>query len=91
MIYEAFPYYQSKTDNHLKIRFKKIQHNLILKERKVKTRKRGEEVLDEFDELKVDEGQWFRPFDDISGYRGVSYYLAIKFYLYTYQNFGLTF
>ncbi|XP_060586959.1 cleavage and polyadenylation specificity factor subunit 1-like [Ruditapes philippinarum] len=71
LIYEAFPYYQSKEDNHLKIRFKKVQHNLILKERKVKFRKRGEEILDEFDEFKTDQGQWFRYFDDISGYSGV--------------------
>jgi cleavage and polyadenylation specificity factor subunit 1 len=72
LIYEAFPYYQSKEDNHLKIRFKKVQHNLILKERKVKFRKRGEEILDEFDEFKTDQGQWFRYFEDISGYSGVS-------------------
>ncbi|XP_053401547.1 cleavage and polyadenylation specificity factor subunit 1-like [Mercenaria mercenaria] len=71
LIYEAFPYYQSKAENHLKIRFKKVQHNLILKERKVKFRKRGEEIIDEFDELKNDQGQWFRYFDDISGYSGV--------------------
>lgn len=73
LIYEAFPYYQSKTDNHLKIRFKKVQHNLILKERKVKSRKRGDvEIIDEFDELKDDRGQWFRYFEDISGYSGVT-------------------
>lgn len=72
LIYEAFPYYQSKADNHLKIRFKKVQHNLIVKERKVKYRKRGEEILDEYEELKNDQGQWFRYFSDISGYSGVS-------------------
>lgn len=71
LIYEAFPYCQSKTDNHLKIRFKKVQHNLILKERKVRTRKRGEELIEDFDELKNEEGQWFRYFEDISGYSGV--------------------
>lgn len=72
LIYEAFPYFQSKADNHLKIRFKKVQHNLILKERKVKARKRGEEIIvDEFDEFKHECGQWFRYFDDISGYSGV--------------------
>jgi len=31
LIYEAFPHHHSKMDNHLKIRFKKVQHNLILK------------------------------------------------------------
>ncbi|XP_052818827.1 cleavage and polyadenylation specificity factor subunit 1-like isoform X2 [Mya arenaria] len=72
LIYEAFPYYQAKADNHLKIRFKKVQHNLILKERKVKYRKRGDvEIIDEFDELKDERGQWFRYFNDISGYSGV--------------------
>ncbi|XP_052231440.1 cleavage and polyadenylation specificity factor subunit 1-like isoform X1 [Dreissena polymorpha] len=72
LIYEAFQYHQSKSDNHLKLRFKKIQHNLILKERKVKSRKRGDvEIVDEFDELKDERGQWFRYFEDISGYSGV--------------------
>ena len=79
MIYEAFPYYQAKTDNHLKLRFKKVQHNLILKERKVKTRKRGDiEIIDEYEELKDDRGQWFRYFEDISGYSGVGVLFATE-------------
>ena len=73
MLYEAFPYYQAKEDNHLKLRFKKIQHNLILKERKIKTRRRGEELIEEHQEFQDERSQQFRYFEDISGYSGVSY------------------
>lgn len=71
LLYEAFPYYQAKEDNHLKLRFKKVQHNLILKERKIKTRKKGEELIEEHGEFHDERTQQFRYFDDISGYSGV--------------------
>jgi len=45
----------------------------MLQERKVKSRKRGDVEVEEFTELKDERGQWFRYFDDISGYSGVSW------------------
>ena len=74
LLYEAFPYYHAKEDNHLKLRFKKVQHNLILKERKIKTRKKGEEVVDEHEEFHDERTQQFRYFSDISGYSGVCFF-----------------
>ncbi|KAJ8302607.1 hypothetical protein KUTeg_019003 [Tegillarca granosa] len=70
-IYEAYPYYQSNIDNHLKIRFKKFQHNLIMRDRKTgKTKKRGEEE-DKEDILKEGRCNKLRYFDDVAGYSGV--------------------
>lgn len=70
-IYEAYPYYQSNIDNHLKIRFKKFQHNLIMRDRKAgKTKKRGEEDGKE-DVLKEGRCNKLRYFDDVAGYSGV--------------------
>ena len=56
----------------MKLRFKKVQHNLILKERKIKTRKKGEELIEEHGEFHDEKTQQFRYFDDISGYSGVN-------------------
>ena len=71
LLYEAFPYYHAKGDNRLKVRFKKVQHNLILKERKIKIRKKGEETVEEHDEFHDEKTQQFRYFENISGYSGV--------------------
>ncbi|KAL3859426.1 hypothetical protein ACJMK2_009649 [Sinanodonta woodiana] len=70
-VYEAFPFHQSKVKNtHLKIRFKKIHHNLILREKRQSRVKRKEDEVEI-----VDPGEKHRKllryFDDISGYSGV--------------------
>ena len=45
----------------------------------MKTRKRGDiEIIDEYEELKDDRGQWFRYFEDISGYSGVGVLFATE-------------
>ncbi|ESO86522.1 hypothetical protein LOTGIDRAFT_128853 [Lottia gigantea] len=70
-IYEAFPFQPTQSDkqHHLKIRFKRFQHDLILKSRKTgKSKKKGEmeEVIP-----KKSFVQSLRYFDDVSGYAGV--------------------
>ncbi|CAH1269285.1 CPSF1 [Branchiostoma lanceolatum] len=70
LIYEAFPYHLSPSYTMLKIRFKKVQHNLILRERKGgKTKKTGDQ--EDSDGQTGSRMQHFRTFTDISGYSGV--------------------
>eukprot|EP00058_Branchiostoma_floridae_P027042 XP_002612533.1 hypothetical protein BRAFLDRAFT_120973 [Branchiostoma floridae] len=70
LIYEAFPYHLSPSYTMLKIRFKKVQHNLILRERKGgKTKKAGDQ--EESDGQTGSRIQHFRTFTDISGYSGL--------------------
>lgn len=72
LIYEAFPYDQQQAQSNLKVRFKKMPHNINFREKKSKIRKdkkpegQGEETL-------VVKGRVarFRYFQDISGYAGV--------------------
>ncbi|XP_051526250.1 cleavage and polyadenylation specificity factor subunit 1-like [Myxocyprinus asiaticus] len=72
LIYEAFPYDQQQAQSNLKVRFKKMPHNINFREKKSKLRKdkkpegQGEESL-------VVRGRVarFRYFQDISGYSGV--------------------
>ncbi|XP_078335129.1 cleavage and polyadenylation specificity factor subunit 1-like isoform X2 [Crassostrea virginica] len=66
-IYEAFGYPQSSIDNHLKLRFKKIQHGLILREKRTKSKKKDPEEFQK-EEKKVGKMRYFR---DIAGYSGV--------------------
>ena len=69
LIYEAFPYCVSPTDNRLKLRFKKLEHGLILRERlSAKTKKKADSEETE----KAGRSNWLRPFNDICGYSGVS-------------------
>ncbi|KAJ8334240.1 hypothetical protein SKAU_G00398790 [Synaphobranchus kaupii] len=73
LIYEAFPYDQ-QTQSNLKVRFKKLPHNINFREKKQKTSKKdkkaeggaGEDGLT----LKGRVAR-FRYFEDISGYSGV--------------------
>ena len=71
LLYEAFPFMSPNVnDTHLKMRFKKINHGLILKERKVKTRRKGEGDTEGLPTLN-DTIKLLRPFTDVSGYAGV--------------------
>ncbi|KAK6174392.1 hypothetical protein SNE40_017678 [Patella caerulea] len=72
-IYEAFPFQpsQSEKHNHLKIRFKKYQHDLILKQKKTAKSKKKGEVDIEIATGKKSFVQSMRYFDDVSGYAGV--------------------
>lgn len=80
LIYEAFPFYQTQIDNHLKIRFKKIQHNLILREKRLsRARKKGIDVPDDTGILQENHVCLMRYFEDISGYSGVSSWLFTHF------------
>lgn len=66
-IYEAFSYPQSTIDNHLKLRFKKIQHDLILREKRTKSRKKDPEEFQKDDKV-VGKMRYFK---DVAGYSGV--------------------
>ncbi|XP_023931604.1 cleavage and polyadenylation specificity factor subunit 1-like [Lingula anatina] len=68
MIYEVFPYHQVSPEGHLKVRFRKIQHGLVLRPRKLK-KKKGQAVVDE--DVISDRVARLRIFTDISGYSGV--------------------
>ncbi|XP_048849144.1 cleavage and polyadenylation specificity factor subunit 1 [Brienomyrus brachyistius] len=74
LIYEAFPYDQQQSQNNLKVRFKKMPHNINFREKKMKLSKKdkktegcpGEEGLGPRGRVTR-----FRYFEDISGYSGV--------------------
>ncbi|KAA0710565.1 Cleavage and polyadenylation specificity factor subunit 1 [Triplophysa tibetana] len=72
LIYEAFPYDQQQTQSNLKVRFKKMPHNINLREKRSKLKKdkkpeaQGEESLGVKGRVAK-----FRYFQDISGYSGV--------------------
>lgn len=72
LIYEAFPYDQQQAQSNLKVRFKKMPHNINFREKKSKMRKdkkpdgQGEETLGVKGRVAR-----FRYFQDISGYSGV--------------------
>uniref|UniRef100_A0A8C2PR18 Cleavage and polyadenylation specificity factor subunit 1 n=1 Tax=Cyprinus carpio TaxID=7962 RepID=A0A8C2PR18_CYPCA len=72
LIYEAFPYDQQQAQSNLKVRFKKMPHNINFREKKSKMRKdkksegQGEDTLG----VKARVAR-FRYFPDISGYSGV--------------------
>ncbi|XP_071082054.1 cleavage and polyadenylation specificity factor subunit 1-like [Haliotis cracherodii] len=73
LIYEAFPYQQenlSRTENHLKIRFKRYNHNIMLKERRPPKGKKKDDKEEE-EKVAVYSQQHLRYFEDVSGYSGV--------------------
>uniref|UniRef100_A0A3Q2D0C1 Cleavage and polyadenylation specificity factor subunit 1 n=1 Tax=Cyprinodon variegatus TaxID=28743 RepID=A0A3Q2D0C1_CYPVA len=72
LIYEAFPYDQQQPQNNLKVRFKKVHHNINFREKKSKLRKdkKAESGAEEGPPTKGHISR-FRYFEDISGYSGV--------------------
>jgi len=75
VVYEAFPYHpptkSSSVGDQLRLRFKKVPHGLL-----VKVRKMTSDAPDSTKPVEVEDRRvrvrWLRPFEDISGYSGVS-------------------
>uniref|UniRef100_A0A4W3GPJ6 Cleavage and polyadenylation specificity factor subunit 1 n=1 Tax=Callorhinchus milii TaxID=7868 RepID=A0A4W3GPJ6_CALMI len=74
LIYEAFPYDAQQSQNNLKVRFKKVPHNINFREKKLKQSKKDKKVEtaggEELPVAKARVGR-FRYFEDISGYCGI--------------------
>lgn len=71
LLYEAIPSlpaYESKQKNELKIRFRKLNHSLLLRETKTYVRKGGQSVVLEPYAWKTNQ---FKYFSNIAGYTGV--------------------
>uniref|UniRef100_A0A671UNR7 Cleavage and polyadenylation specificity factor subunit 1 n=1 Tax=Sparus aurata TaxID=8175 RepID=A0A671UNR7_SPAAU len=73
LIYEAFPYDQQQPQNNLKVRFKKVPHNINFREKKSKLKKdkKSESGATEESAAAKSRIARFRYFEDISGYSGV--------------------
>uniref|UniRef100_M3ZUF3 Cleavage and polyadenylation specificity factor subunit 1 n=1 Tax=Xiphophorus maculatus TaxID=8083 RepID=M3ZUF3_XIPMA len=73
LIYEAFPYDQQQPQNNLKVRFKKVHHNINFREKKSKLKKdkKTESGGTEENPAVKSRISRFRYFEDISGYSGV--------------------
>ncbi|XP_053190348.1 cleavage and polyadenylation specificity factor subunit 1 [Scomber japonicus] len=73
LIYEAFSYDQQQPQNNLKVRFKKVPHNINYREKKTKVKKDKKAESGVSDESSVAKSRIarFRYFEDISGYSGV--------------------
>ena len=87
LVYEVFPYHlPPSVDGHLKIRFKKVNHGLMLSMKKVSGRTKADGENDE-DDIRRNRVRWLRPFDDISGYSGVTTdkfsWLGVKYFAAT--------
>ncbi|XP_059899006.1 cleavage and polyadenylation specificity factor subunit 1 isoform X1 [Gadus macrocephalus] len=70
LIYEAFPYDQQQAQN-LKVRFKKMPHNINFREKRSKVRKERRADGGEDGVVVKSRVARFRYFEDISGYSGV--------------------
>uniref|UniRef100_A0A3P9PR20 Cleavage and polyadenylation specificity factor subunit 1 n=1 Tax=Poecilia reticulata TaxID=8081 RepID=A0A3P9PR20_POERE len=73
LIYEAFPYDQQQPQNNLKVRFKKVHHNINFREKKSKLKKDKKTDSGGTEESPAVKSRIsrFRYFEDISGYSGV--------------------
>uniref|UniRef100_A0A3B4WPW0 Cleavage and polyadenylation specificity factor subunit 1 n=1 Tax=Seriola lalandi dorsalis TaxID=1841481 RepID=A0A3B4WPW0_SERLL len=73
LIYEAFPYDQQQPQNNLKVRFKKVPHNINFREKKSKLKKDKKAESGATEETSAVKSRIarFRFFEDISGYSGV--------------------
>ncbi|XP_043546870.1 cleavage and polyadenylation specificity factor subunit 1 isoform X1 [Chiloscyllium plagiosum] len=74
LIYEAFSYDAQQSQNNLKVRFKKVPHNINFREKKIKQSKKDKKVETATGEEQVipkARVARFRYFEDISGYSGV--------------------
>uniref|UniRef100_A0A3Q3C8Z9 Cleavage and polyadenylation specificity factor subunit 1 n=1 Tax=Haplochromis burtoni TaxID=8153 RepID=A0A3Q3C8Z9_HAPBU len=73
LIYEAFQYDQQQPQNNLKVRFKKVPHNINFREKKSKLKKDKKAESSATEENSGVKGRIarFRYFEDISGYSGV--------------------
>ncbi|XP_014854007.1 PREDICTED: cleavage and polyadenylation specificity factor subunit 1 [Poecilia mexicana] len=73
LIYEAFPYDQQQPQNNLKVRFKKVHHNINFREKKSKLKKDKKTDSSSTEENPAVKSRIsrFRYFEDISGYSGV--------------------
>uniref|UniRef100_A0A1A8MHN9 Cleavage and polyadenylation specificity factor subunit 1 n=3 Tax=Nothobranchius pienaari TaxID=704102 RepID=A0A1A8MHN9_9TELE len=73
LIYEAFPYDQQQPQSNLKVRFKKVHHNINFREKKSKLRKEKKAESSSSEETPAVKNRIsrFRYFEDISGYSGV--------------------
>ncbi|XP_017276549.1 cleavage and polyadenylation specificity factor subunit 1 isoform X2 [Kryptolebias marmoratus] len=73
LIYEAFPYDQQQPQNNLKVRFKKVHHNINFREKKSKLKRDKKAEGGGVDEAVTVKSRIsrFRYFEDISGYSGV--------------------
>lgn len=73
LIYEAFPYDQQQPQNNLKVRFRKVPHNINFREKKPKLRRDKRAELGALEDGSATKSRIsrFRYFEDISGYSGV--------------------
>ncbi|XP_054620302.1 cleavage and polyadenylation specificity factor subunit 1 [Dunckerocampus dactyliophorus] len=72
LIYEAFPYDQQQPQNNLKVRFKKVPHNINFREKRSKLKKDRKAEGGLIDDAPAkSRSARFRYFEDISGYSGV--------------------
>ncbi|XP_061615822.1 cleavage and polyadenylation specificity factor subunit 1 [Phyllopteryx taeniolatus] len=72
LIYEAFHYDQQQPQNNLKVRFKKVPHNINFREKKSKIKRdKKAEGGPSDDNVAKSRIARFRYFEDISGYSGV--------------------
>ncbi|KAK3856715.1 hypothetical protein Pcinc_036978 [Petrolisthes cinctipes] len=71
LMYEVFPFYENLTPTQLKIRFRLVEHNLILREKRSSHKRRLDEESGGTEQRAIDRVLRFRPFSNISVYSGV--------------------
>lgn len=72
LIYQAFQHTSGTEGDHLKVRFKKVSHDILMREKKKRAKKGTKMETDELTERSY-RIKRLRPFNDVSSYSGVSH------------------
>ncbi|XP_071821020.1 cleavage and polyadenylation specificity factor subunit 1-like isoform X2 [Apostichopus japonicus] len=70
LIYQAFQHTSGTEGDHLKVRFKKVSHDILMREKKKRAKKGTKMETDELTERSY-RIKRLRPFNDVSSYSGV--------------------
>ncbi|RWS28719.1 Cleavage and polyadenylation specificity factor subunit 1-like protein [Leptotrombidium deliense] len=70
-MYEVFPFFETQVESHLKLRFRRLNYTIFVKEPSILKQSNRTASSNSNDEKGLDCKYWFRNFSDISGYSGV--------------------
>ena len=66
-VYETFPFHENQIENHLKVRFRKLNETIVLRPIKTEEETSSHQFVEDLKCKRI----WLKPFVNISGYSGV--------------------